>query len=178
MKPVIVVLAMHGAPPNDLPRHELAEFLGLHMRLEHAPQAERAVLEGHYAELEMKVCTWPRTQKNDPFYYASQELGEALSEATGYDVIVGFNEFCTPSLDEALEQAVDRGAAQIIVVTPMMTQGGEHSEVDIPSAIQRAQERHPAASFRYAWPFLVSEVAQFLAANIARAVNEKGQGDR
>lgn len=178
MGSIFVVLAMHGAPPNDLPKHELAEFFGLHMRLEHAPQAERTVLEGRYAELERKVCTWPRTRENDPFYYASQELAATLSQATGYEVIVGFNEFCAPSVDEALEQAVDKGAATIIVVTPMMTQGGEHSEVDIPSAIQRAQERHPSVSIRYVWPFLVSEVAQFLAANIARAVNENGQVDR
>ena len=51
----------------------------------------------------------------------------------------------------------------------MMTRGGEHSESDIPAAIQRAQELHPGLTVRYIWPFDIAEVARFLAAQIARA---------
>jgi len=111
---------------------------------------------------------WPRTAQNDPFYAGSQELASHLRRVTGCEVIVGFNEFCAPSLADAFEQAVARDAAQVVVVTPMMTRGGEHSEVDIPDAIRHAQERHPTVPFRYAWPFAVSEVAQFLAAQIGQ----------
>jgi sirohydrochlorin ferrochelatase len=50
----------------------------------------------------------------------------------------------------------------------MMTRGGEHSEVDIPAAIARAQGRHPTTPIRYAWPFEAREVAQFLAGQITR----------
>lgn len=32
----VIVLAMHGAPPRDLPRDELAEFINLHLRIEQA----------------------------------------------------------------------------------------------------------------------------------------------
>jgi hypothetical protein len=42
----IVVLAMHGAPPNGFPKRELAEWFGLHGRMEHAGDAERAALSG------------------------------------------------------------------------------------------------------------------------------------
>lgn len=45
----------------------------------------------------------------------------------------------------------------------MMTQGGEHSEVDIPAAIQRARKKFPTITFTYLWPFDVNEVAYFLA---------------
>ena len=55
---------------------------------------------------------------------------------------VGFSEFCTPSPDEALDQPAARGAKKAVVITPMTTAGGEHSEVDVPAAIERAQERH------------------------------------
>jgi sirohydrochlorin cobaltochelatase len=164
----IIVLAMHGAPPNDFPHHEMAELLGLHARLEHAAEAERAALERRHAELDAKMREWPRTAQNDLFYIGSQELTAHLSRAMGREVILGFNEFCAPSLDDALDQAVAQEAEQVIVITPMMTRGGEHAEADIPAAIQRARERHPKTPIVYAWPFETSKVAQFLAAQVAR----------
>jgi sirohydrochlorin cobaltochelatase len=97
-------------------------------------------------------------------------MGEHLGQAAGRRVIVGFNEFCAPSLDEALEQAAGSGTSRIVVVTPMMTRGGEHAEADIPVAIRRAQQRHPEIAFVYAWPFEMEQVAQFLASQIAQYV--------
>lgn len=171
---VVVVLVMHGTPPNDIPGHEIAEFFGLHGRLEYASGPERVQLERRYSEIEAKIRAWPRTVNNDPFYWASQALAEALGKETGYEVILGFNEFCNPGLDDALERAVQRGAEKVIVITPMMTSGGEHSEIDIPRAIEQAKARQPGVPIVYAWPFQVREVAQFLASNIARYANENG----
>ncbi len=165
----MIVLAMHGAPPNDYPRHEIAEMMGLHMRLEHARGLERVALEKRHAELDTKVRAWPRTAQNDPFWAGSQELAGHLSRAAGLEVIVGYNEFCAPSLDEALDQAAGQSADEVIVITPMMTRGGEHSEVDIPEAIRRVKEQHPGMRVRYVWPFDTSEIARFLATHIARS---------
>jgi sirohydrochlorin cobaltochelatase len=165
----IIVLAAHGAPPNDFPGREIAELFSMHGRLERAPEGQRATLERRYAELDAKVRAWPRTPQNDPFWAASLDLAEHLSREVECEVIAGFNEFCAPSLDEALEQAAVGGAEQVTVVTPMMTRGGEHAEMDIPAAIRRAEDRHPAVSFVYVWPFRVSEVARFLAAQIAKS---------
>ena len=170
MEKLIVVLAMHGVPPNDLPQREIAEYFSLHSQMEHAPTGSQPASEQRYRELDTKVRTWTRTEANDPYFAASQQIAVALSTTTGYQVIVGFNEFCNPDLDEAIDQAVAQGAEKIVVITPMMTSGGEHSEVDIPAAIQRAEALHPGIPIHYAWPFQVSEVAQFLAANIARFV--------
>ncbi len=166
----VIVLAMHGAPPNDFPQREVAELFGLHMRLEHAAGEERAALERRHAELDDKVRAWPRTAQNDPFYAASHELAASLHRVTGYQVVVGFNEFCAPSLDEAFDEAVAQGAEKIVVVTPMMTRGGEHAQDDIPAAIRRAQKRHPGLLAHYAWPFDVADVARFLAAQVERFV--------
>lgn len=166
----VIILAMHGAPPNDFPKRNMGEFFSLHMQLERGAVAEakRSKLESRYAELEEKMRTWPRTEQNDPFYAASHTLAEELSLTTGYDVIVGFNEFCAPSLDDALDQAVAKDAERVIIITPMMTPGGEHAEIDIPAAIDDAQQRHPDIDFRYAWPFDTDAVTQFLAAQIAQ----------
>lgn len=168
MKPVLV-LAMHGAPPTDFPREEISELFMLHGQLAHAPAARRATIEQRYAELDAKIRAWPRTPQNDPFWAASLELGAHLAQAAGCEVLVGFNEFCAPSLDETLDQAAVQGATEIVVVTPMMTRGGEHSEIEIPSAIEQAAGRHPGISFRYVWPFETGDVAQFLASQITKS---------
>ena len=165
----VIVLAMHGAPPNQVSQREVVELVGLHQALEHVPAFVRAALERRYRHLDAKIRAWPRTVHNDPFWAGSQELAEQLRSATGSEVIVGFNEFCAPTLDAALDQAAQQ-AEQVIVVTPMMTRGGEHSEIEIPNSVKRAQERHPAVTFKYAWPLDSSEVASFLAAQIARLI--------
>lgn len=172
MERIIIVLAMHGAPARDFPPADVAELMSLHGRL-HSPRLsgseERAALEARHAELDARVRAWPRTAGNDPFWAASLELGEHLARAAGRPVIVGFNEFCAPSLDEALDQAVAQGAVHVQVVTPMMTRGGEHAELDIPASLEAARARHPGVSFVYTWPFPVSEVARFLAEQMAAA---------
>ena len=163
----ILVLAMHGAPPNDFPKNELSELMGLHHRMEHAFGAEQVAFQRRYTELNNMVYSWPRTPRNDPFYAGSTALAEQLEIASGLPVVLGFNEFCAPSMDEALEQAASR-AEVVLVVTPMMTRGGEHSEQDIPASIRRAQERHLDVKIKYVWPFDTLEVARFLAEQVLR----------
>jgi sirohydrochlorin cobaltochelatase len=162
----ILVLAVHGAPPNDFPADEMREFFALHGRRETAPAALGPALERRYAELEAKVRSWPRTARNDPFHAASNELAQALKTEVGLEVLVGFNEFCSPDLDEALARAVGEGADRVVVLTTMMTRGGEHAERDIAQAVSRARERHPGVEMVYAWPFETASIARFLAEHI------------
>lgn len=165
----VIVLAAHGAPPKDFPNDKLVEFFGLHFRLESMQGPGRAPMEARFRELDMEMRSWPRTAENDPFFAATMELARLLGDKTGKEVVVGFNEFCRPDLDDAFEKAVSGGAGHIVVVTPMMTPGGEHSEEDIPAAISRARERWPALHIDYLWPFDQAEVAGFLAAQLGRA---------
>ena len=161
---------MHGIPPNDFPKDKAAEFFSLRSRLEHIIGEERVVLEHRFTEIDKRMRNWPRTLQNDPFHAASLELARHLSQATSHEVIVGFNEFCAPDLDQALEQAVVRGANKVIVITTMMTRGGGHSEINITDAISRIQNWHPDIPIINAWPFEISEVAQFLANQISHFI--------
>jgi len=164
----VIVLAMHGAPPLDFPAGEMAEFMGLHSRLGHASGPMAGADKLRFDQLEAKMRTWPRTGQNDPFYAGSQELARHLRQESGLEVIIGFNEFCAPNLDEAFERAAAREADKIVVVTPMMTRGGEHSAVDIPEAIRRAQQKFPGQKIVYAWPFATEDIARFLASEVTR----------
>jgi len=163
----LLVLAMHGSIPSDFPAHKMTELIGLQARLEHAERPQRPILEARYEPLEEEMRTWPRTPENDPFHAASQTLAAHLSVVAGLEVVVGFNEFCAPSLDEALDQAAVN-ADRVVVVTPMMTRGGQHAELDIPAAIERVQVQHADVHFVYAWPFDFEDVAGFLAAQVER----------
>lgn len=100
-----------------------------------------------------------------------KQLGRAREREAGCPVIVGFNEFCDPTIEEAIARAVERGSREILVVTSMLTRGGDHSEVEIPAAIERARARYPGASIRYVWPIEAGTVARFLA-RVARLWSE------
>ncbi len=167
----VVVLAMHGAPANDFPRQELAEWFALHGQIEHANGPQRDELERCQVRLDARMRAWPRTRENDPFHASSLALASDLSEALGLPVEVGFNEFCAPSLHDALGRVIADGAEQVIVVTPMLTRGGEHAERDIPAAIQAVREQHPDVPIRYAWPFASKDVAGFLASRVVQVLD-------
>lgn len=162
----VIVLAMHGVPPRDFPRVEMGEFMALHSRMGHSAVSHSPALESRYEELEKQVREWPRTAENDPFSVSSQDIATALEKAAGQKVMVGFNEFCSPTLDQAIERAVSYGAERVVVVTPMMTRGGEHSEKDILQAVEKARNNHKEVKFVYAWPFGTVEVAEFLAEHV------------
>jgi len=164
----IIVLVMHGAPPGDFPAVERVELFRLKTQLGPAAAGPTDAARVRYLALEAKMRAWPRTAENDPFYAASHALAEALRQASGCSVIVGFNEFCAPTVDEALDEAQATGADEVIAVTPMMTPGGAHAEHEIPAAVAAARVRHPGVVFRYAWPFDVADVARFLFAQIGR----------
>ena len=164
----IVVLAMHGVPPRDFPPAEMAEFFDLHARIEAGGHGMQPAQRERYHSLEARMRTWPRTPANDPFHAASMDLATRLSRETGLETIVGFNEFCGPSLDEAFASAAARGAGRVIVTTPMLTLGGEHAERDIPAAIARARTAHRAVEFVYAWPFEGEAVLRLLTEQVRR----------
>ena len=157
---------MHGMPPNDFPQKETLDYFMLHSRLENMSGPPPPNLQQQYEELDSKMRKWPRTKENDQYFLTSNEIAASLSKQTGHSVVVGFNEFCSPSLDEAFDEALQLNPDKVVVVTPMMTQGGEHSEKDIPEAIERAKKNSPKIEFSYVWPFDISKIAAFLAEQI------------
>ena len=167
-KKVCVVLAMHGAPPIGYPPQDIMELMGLHQRLHTASGEEKDRLRLRHDELEENVRRWPRTPKNDPFHSASLTMAGDLAKELGTDVFLGYNEFCAPAIEEAVAQAVSQGMRKIVVITPMMTPGGEHAEKDIPAALNKARERFPDIEILYAWPFPREDVAGFLSSQIRR----------
>jgi len=163
----VIVLATHGMPPADFPREELAEFFMLQSTIEAGKSGGQKSMRDRYAFLDNKIRNWLRNEQNDPFHAASRDLATRLSRESGREIVVGYNEFCAPTIDEALQSAADKNANRIIVVTPMMTRGGKHAEGDIPAAIGKFRKLHPEIEVIYAWPFDTAEVAKFLSDHIS-----------
>lgn len=107
---------------------------------------------------------------NDPYYKWTYDLVENLEKITQYEVITAFNQFNTPLLNEAIDQAVEKKAEKIIVISTMVNRGSNHAEVDIPEIIKKSQQKYPAIPIIYAYPFENMELAKFLGKQIFRFI--------
>ena len=161
MKPTkCVILVGHGGLPSDCPPELVAEF----KRLER--QGPSAALEASDA----KLRAWPRTPQSDPYKPGLEAVAAALQKKlAGELVLTAYNEFCAPSVEQAVSDAIGRGAKTITLISTMFTRGGVHSEVEIPRLVDALRRAHPGVELRYAWPFELDGIAAMLAAEVRRA---------
>lgn len=161
-----VILIGHGAAASDTPRDEIAEL----KRLEADRRARgEARMSAREAELDRRVRGRPRTPRSDPYKFGVEQIAAALAPRLGgRRLLVAYNEFCAPSVEDAIESLVRDGVARIRLVSTMFTRGGAHAEREIPAIVADARRRHPGLSIDYAWPFDAGVVADFLAAQLER----------
>ena len=62
-----------------------------------------------------------------------------------------FLEIAKPSISEALEKAIEKGARELIVL-PLMFFPGRHVKEDIPKQVAEVKAKYPEADFHYAAP--------------------------
>lgn len=152
-----VVLVGHGSVATDVPRPLIQQLRAL----EQQRRASGAAMLDEEIELDQKVRRWPRNPASDPYKAGIDAIAERLRARVGR-VVVAFNEFCAPSLEEALHELAKEGVVQVTVVTTMLTPGGLHSEVEIPESVRALQHAYPEIRIRYAWPFDLDAVAGLL----------------
>lgn len=160
-----VVLVGHGGVPKDFPREELTKLKGLEVkrRVTGAPPTAEEI------ELETRIRRWPRTAQNDPYQTGLETLAAHLKTSLNGDLFaIAYNEFCAPTVEEAVEELIAAEATDITVVPSMFTPGGSHSELEIPDTLRHLRVKHPAVDIRYAWPFDLNQVASMLAGQLRR----------
>jgi sirohydrochlorin cobaltochelatase len=153
-----VVLVGHGSVAADVPR----PLVGRLRALEAERRSTGAPMSDEERELDAQIRHWPRTPATDPYKAGMDAIAKALRIRVGH-VVVAFNEYCAPSLEEAVGELAHGGATHITIVTTMLTPGGVHSEVEIPQTVRALQEAHADVVLRYAWPFDLHAVAALLA---------------
>jgi sirohydrochlorin cobaltochelatase len=156
-----LVFVGHGGVPSDFPTEELSEL----KRLEGARRGG-ALASARESELDVKLRGWPRSPETDPYRVGFERLAEALRQQTALPVYVAYNEFCAPSVEEAVAQAVQDGHDDLTLLTSMITPGGNHAAREIPELAERCRQRLEGVRIRYAWPFEPGLVAAFLAQHL------------
>lgn len=163
-----VVLIGHGGAARDTPRPLIAEL----KRLEGERLARRELaMSPREAELDRQVRHWPRTPDNDAYKLGIDEIAGALApKLGGRRLVAAYNEFCAPSVEEAVESLVKEGFMRISLISTMYTRGGVHAECEIPGIVAEARKRHPGVVIEYAWPYDAAYLADFLVGQLSRAL--------
>ena len=163
-----VVLIGHGGSASDIPRALVSEL----KRLEGERQARKELaMSAREAELDKQVREWPRTPETDPYKYGVEAIAKALApKLGGRRLVVAYNEFCAPSVEDAIEKLAGEGCERILLISTMFTRGGIHAEFEIPAIVLSTRKKHPRLKGEYAWPYDPGFIADFLAAQLARAV--------
>lgn len=158
-----IILVGHGGIPKDYPK-ELVTRL---KRLESERQATGSPITQEEMELDRKIRSWPRTPETDPYQAGLEKLASYMRPLLdGAGFAIAYNEFCGPTLPEAVEELIAQGVKRITIVSTMFTPGGSHSEFEIPEALEQLRKQYPAISFTYAWPFDLAQVARMLMEHI------------
>jgi len=158
-----VVLVGHGGIPKDYP----ADLVSKLKRLEAQRRAAGQPMSQEEYELDTKIRTWPRTPSTDPYQAGLEALANHMKPMlNGAQFSVAYNEFCGPTLSEAVKDLIANKAKHITVVSTMFTPGGSHSEFEIPEEMEELRAKHPDVQLHYAWPFDLNQVAKMLTDHI------------
>ena len=158
-----IVLVGHGGIPTDYPQDLITRL----KRLEAQRRASGGPISVEEEELDAKVRTWPRTPETDPYQAGLEKLATHMRPlVNGRLFALAYNEFCGPTLPQAVEELIQQGAQTITVVSTMFTPGGSHSEYEIPEELEELRQKHPGLTLKYAWPYDLSRVCKMLMEHI------------
>jgi len=160
-----VILVGHGGLPKDCPREIIQQF----KQLERERKTSGKPASSEERDLESRIREWPRTPENDPYKAGLEQLAERLEPLlAGAPLVLAYNEFCAPTVEDAVADLAVRGVTHITVVPTMLTPGGSHSEIEIPEILDDLRTRHPALEIRYAWPTDLDLLAGMLADHLKK----------
>jgi sirohydrochlorin cobaltochelatase len=158
----VILLVGHGAPPRDYPSDRVRKL----KMLEGERRRTRSTMSEEERKLDTEIRAWPRSPKNDPYREGVEALALALRSQSAGEVMVAYNEFCGPSVEDAIAALAERGITRVIVLPTMFTPGGVHSEEEIPEILELARKEYPSIQFDYVWPFDIQELAAMMLAHV------------
>jgi len=158
-----ILLVGHGGIPKGYPQDQITKL----KRLEAQRRATGSPMSPEELELDTKVRAWPRTPETDPYQAGLEALGAQMKPMlNGVLFALAYNEFCGPTLQEAVKDLIKQGAQSITLVSTMFTPGGSHSELEIPEELEELRKQHPGVTLNYAWPYNLTQVSKMLIEHI------------
>ena len=92
-----------------------------------------------------------RTESNDEVRQLTTQLAGKAGDQ--YPIVrCGFLELAEPSIPDGIEQCIQAGATEVVVL-PYFLSAGRHVVTDIPNEVRGRQEAHPQVKIRIA-PYL------------------------
>lgn len=89
----------------------------------------------------------PKPEANKEMFRVVEAFKRRPDAAAQFPIVeVGFMECNEPTIIEAVERCVSRGASRV-VATPYFLHTGTHVCEDLPTLIEAAQDRHPTVEF-------------------------------
>jgi sirohydrochlorin cobaltochelatase len=158
-----VILVGHGGLPADCPPDVVSKLKRLEMdrRRRGVPASEEEMV------LDRKVRDWPRTPESDPYKVGLEKLANNLAnKMPDCKIVAAYNEFCAPSIEDAVDSLAASGVKSIYLVSSMFTPGGSHSEKEIPEDVGVLQKKYPDVNFQYAWPFDLNKIAELMVGHL------------
>ena len=160
-----VILVGHGGLPKNCPTEIIRQF----KQLERERKISGKPPSPQERDMEKLIREWPRTPENDPYKFGLEKLAERLEPLLeGAALVLAFNEFCAPTVEDAVADLAKQGVELVTVVPTMLTPGGSHSEIEIPAILEDLRARHPAMEIRYAWPTDLDLMARMLADHLKK----------
>lgn len=134
-----VLLVAHGDVPLDVVR---------------ANKGMMKKAEKHIAKWSDEVRDWPRDEQNDPLWHDTLKLVDIIRKDGHYDNFeVGNLEFASPTLEDALNAVVLKGAKKVFFVGGTgFFDRSSHTLVDIPEAVDSLRKAHPDIEMEYVYP--------------------------
>ncbi len=158
-----IILVGHGGIPKDYPSDLISKL----KRLEAQRRAAGQPMSEEELALDTKIRTWPRTPETDPYQAGLEALGAQMKPMlNGALFSLAYNEFCGPTVQEAVKSLIQQGANSITIVSTMFTPGGSHSEYEIPEEMAELRQEHPDVQLQYAWPYDLGQVSKMLVEHI------------
>ena len=163
-----VILIGHGGVARDMPRSLVRELKSLEAQRRTSGES----MGSRERELDRRIRDWPRTPESDPYKAGLERVADALRPKLEGPLVLAYNEFCAPSIADAIDALAVDGVEHIELLTTMITPGGNHSENEIPKIVEQARKRHPAIVLDYVWPYDLDIVARFFV-DILEAARDK-----
>ena len=104
-----VLLVGHGGVPKDLPKSWLSELRRLESERRARGSSEAGTRE---LELDRKIRNFPRTDATDPYRAGILAIAQKLEPLlNGRRLAIAYNEFCSPSIHDAVRALVSAACA-------------------------------------------------------------------
>ena len=148
---------------GDIPADIVEKFMRIHKgRVKSA-----GPITDQEQELDSTIRNWNRTQDSDPYKFGLESLAAHLKPfLKEYIIRTAYNEFCFPTIDEAVDRLVQEKISRITIITTMVTRGGSHSEIEIPEEVNALSSKYKDVEIQYAWPFDMDNFASFLSSHV------------